>query len=103
MDNSWNIKVADFGLSRTTEEDNLNTLGRLRGTFAYTAPEVLPLPPQHNPTTLTHSAHTLGVYETTIHNQGRHLFDVDYSVGGCHAGTHWQVHGTLLRTQKSCV
>lgn len=34
------IKVADFGLSRFSEGDHLTTLGKLRGTYCYTAPEV---------------------------------------------------------------
>jgi serine/threonine protein kinase len=35
------IKVCDFGLSRFTNgEHNLATLGKLRGTYAYTAPEL---------------------------------------------------------------
>jgi len=40
VDQGWTIKVADFGLSRTTEDDNQCTLNKLRGTYAYTAPEV---------------------------------------------------------------
>eukprot|EP00005_Dracoamoeba_jomungandri_P001685 CAMPEP_0174252068 /NCGR_PEP_ID=MMETSP0439-20130205/1699_1 /TAXON_ID=0 /ORGANISM="Stereomyxa ramosa, Strain Chinc5" /LENGTH=173 /DNA_ID=CAMNT_0015332553 /DNA_START=281 /DNA_END=802 /DNA_ORIENTATION=- len=40
VDESWTVKVADFGLSRTTSEDNASTLNKLRGTYAYTAPEV---------------------------------------------------------------
>jgi serine/threonine protein kinase len=40
------VKVADFGLSRFSEGDHLTTLGKLRGTYCYTAPEVLvPCPP----------------------------------------------------------
>eukprot|EP00013_Stygamoeba_regulata_P021892 CAMPEP_0177657726 /NCGR_PEP_ID=MMETSP0447-20121125/16370_1 /TAXON_ID=0 /ORGANISM="Stygamoeba regulata, Strain BSH-02190019" /LENGTH=470 /DNA_ID=CAMNT_0019162163 /DNA_START=243 /DNA_END=1655 /DNA_ORIENTATION=+ len=37
----WHVKVADFGLSRLICGDiNLSTLGKMRGTFAYCAPEV---------------------------------------------------------------
>jgi len=42
VDNNWIVKVCDFGLSRFTagNEENLATLGKLRGTYAYCAPEV---------------------------------------------------------------
>eukprot|EP01130_Rhizamoeba_saxonica_P000239 TRINITY_DN10220_c0_g1_i1.p1 TRINITY_DN10220_c0_g1~~TRINITY_DN10220_c0_g1_i1.p1 ORF type:complete len:610 (+),score=122.23 TRINITY_DN10220_c0_g1_i1:30-1859(+) len=42
LDESLRIKVCDFGLSRFTTGDNKNlaTLGKLRGTYAYTAPEL---------------------------------------------------------------
>jgi serine/threonine protein kinase len=40
VDDAWNVKVCDFGLSRFTDAGNLSTLGKLRGTFAYCAPEV---------------------------------------------------------------
>jgi serine/threonine protein kinase len=43
VDKDWNIKVCDFGLSRQTEEGDLNTLStlyKLRGTYGYTAPEL---------------------------------------------------------------
>jgi len=42
LGDDWNIKIADFGLSRFTtgDEQNLTTLGKLRGTYTYTAPEV---------------------------------------------------------------
>ena len=40
VDESWNVKVCDFGLSRFTDSENMSTLGKLRGTFAYCAPEV---------------------------------------------------------------
>ncbi|KAL6060669.1 putative serine/threonine-protein kinase/receptor [Balamuthia mandrillaris] len=40
VDDNWNVKVCDFGLSRYTDQGNLSTLGKLRGTFAYCAPEV---------------------------------------------------------------
>ncbi|KAL6050268.1 Constitutive triple response 4 [Balamuthia mandrillaris] len=39
VDHGLTVKVADFGLSRSAE-DNLSTLNKLRGTYAYTAPEV---------------------------------------------------------------
>lgn len=32
--------MADFGLSRFSEGEHLTTLGKLRGTYCYTAPEV---------------------------------------------------------------
>ena len=34
------LKICDFGLSRTDSCDNLNTLQKLRGTYAYCAPEI---------------------------------------------------------------
>lgn len=40
VDGNWTVKVCDFGLSRNVEEDNQNTLNKLRGTYAYSAPEV---------------------------------------------------------------
>jgi len=36
----WQTKVADFGLSRFNTDSNLQTLVKMRGTFAYCAPEV---------------------------------------------------------------
>eukprot|EP00029_Vermamoeba_vermiformis_P005307 TRINITY_DN1806_c0_g1_i1.p1 TRINITY_DN1806_c0_g1~~TRINITY_DN1806_c0_g1_i1.p1 ORF type:complete len:987 (-),score=159.87 TRINITY_DN1806_c0_g1_i1:65-3025(-) len=41
IDKDYKIKVCDFGLSRIIADDqNLTTLGKLRGTYAYTAPEL---------------------------------------------------------------
>eukprot|EP01092_Planopodium_desertum_P013001 TRINITY_DN6173_c0_g2_i3.p1 TRINITY_DN6173_c0_g2~~TRINITY_DN6173_c0_g2_i3.p1 ORF type:complete len:346 (-),score=25.79 TRINITY_DN6173_c0_g2_i3:111-1061(-) len=41
VDENFTIKVCDFGLSRfATGAANLSTLGKLRGTYAYSAPEV---------------------------------------------------------------
>lgn len=40
VDDSYSAKVCDFGLSRFTESDNASTLNKLRGTYAYCAPEV---------------------------------------------------------------
>eukprot|EP01111_Echinosteliopsis_oligospora_P019348 TRINITY_DN933_c0_g1_i1.p1 TRINITY_DN933_c0_g1~~TRINITY_DN933_c0_g1_i1.p1 ORF type:complete len:381 (-),score=91.57 TRINITY_DN933_c0_g1_i1:479-1621(-) len=40
VNENWDCKVADFGLSRFNTPDNLQTLSQLRGTFAYCAPEV---------------------------------------------------------------
>lgn len=42
VDSNWTVKVSDFGLSRFTSgaASNLSTLGKLRGTYAYSAPEV---------------------------------------------------------------
>ena len=42
MDSNWTCKVSDLGLSRFTSgsASNLSTLGKLRGTYAYSAPEV---------------------------------------------------------------
>eukprot|EP01087_Luapelamoeba_hula_P009632 TRINITY_DN2508_c0_g1_i1.p1 TRINITY_DN2508_c0_g1~~TRINITY_DN2508_c0_g1_i1.p1 ORF type:complete len:918 (-),score=147.73 TRINITY_DN2508_c0_g1_i1:27-2780(-) len=40
VDENWDVKVCDFGLSRFTDGGNMSTLGKLRGTFAYCAPEV---------------------------------------------------------------
>jgi len=42
VDANWTVKVSDFGLSRFTSgtSSNLSTLGKLRGTYAYSAPEV---------------------------------------------------------------
>eukprot|EP01126_Amoeba_proteus_P031110 TRINITY_DN3061_c1_g1_i1.p1 TRINITY_DN3061_c1_g1~~TRINITY_DN3061_c1_g1_i1.p1 ORF type:complete len:866 (+),score=190.17 TRINITY_DN3061_c1_g1_i1:441-3038(+) len=36
----WKVKVCDFGLSRSVNRNNLETFKKLRGTFAYCAPEV---------------------------------------------------------------
>lgn len=36
----WRVKVCDFGLSRSVNKGNLETFKKLRGTFAYCAPEV---------------------------------------------------------------
>jgi len=42
LDREWNIKVCDFGLSRYTQGEQCDdaTLQKLRGTYAYTAPEM---------------------------------------------------------------
>jgi hypothetical protein len=40
VNEAWDCKVADFGLSRFNTAENLETLSRIRGTFAYCAPEV---------------------------------------------------------------
>lgn len=40
VNEAWDCKVADFGLSRFNTADNLETLSKIRGTFAYCAPEV---------------------------------------------------------------
>lgn len=42
VDANWSVKVSDFGTSRFTSGENadLSTLGKLRGTYAYCAPEV---------------------------------------------------------------
>eukprot|EP01113_Clastostelium_recurvatum_P046561 TRINITY_DN817_c0_g1_i3.p1 TRINITY_DN817_c0_g1~~TRINITY_DN817_c0_g1_i3.p1 ORF type:complete len:1173 (+),score=313.58 TRINITY_DN817_c0_g1_i3:233-3751(+) len=40
LDGSWNVKVADFGLSRAMTMTNASSLGVLRGTMAYCAPEI---------------------------------------------------------------
>jgi len=40
VDENWNVKVGDFGLSRFTSGAQLSTLGKLRGTYAYCAPEI---------------------------------------------------------------
>eukprot|EP01096_Ripella_sp_DP13-Kostka_P011867 TRINITY_DN4879_c0_g2_i2.p1 TRINITY_DN4879_c0_g2~~TRINITY_DN4879_c0_g2_i2.p1 ORF type:complete len:599 (+),score=237.74 TRINITY_DN4879_c0_g2_i2:394-2190(+) len=41
VDGDYVVKVCDFGLSRiTAESSDDSTLGKLRGTYAYTAPEV---------------------------------------------------------------
>lgn len=34
------VRICDFGLSRFDTSKNITTLGRLRGTYAYTAPEI---------------------------------------------------------------
>jgi serine/threonine protein kinase len=38
LDDEWNIKVCDFGLSRFRTMTHLQSLGELRGTMAYCAP-----------------------------------------------------------------
>jgi hypothetical protein len=40
VNEAWDCKVCDFGLSRFNTAENLETLSRIRGTFAYCAPEV---------------------------------------------------------------
>lgn len=40
VNDKWDVKVCDFGLSRFTTGTNLETLMKMRGTFAYCAPEV---------------------------------------------------------------
>lgn len=40
VNEKWDVKVCDFGLSRFTTGTNLETLMKMRGTFAYCAPEV---------------------------------------------------------------
>ncbi|KAK5575400.1 hypothetical protein RB653_010660 [Dictyostelium firmibasis] len=40
VNDKWEIKVCDFGLSRFNTGSNLETLVKMRGTFAYCAPEV---------------------------------------------------------------
>jgi serine/threonine protein kinase len=40
VNNKWDVKVADFGLSRFNTDSNMATLTKMRGTFAYCAPEV---------------------------------------------------------------
>eukprot|EP01094_Clydonella_sp_ATCC50884_P029793 TRINITY_DN9476_c0_g1_i1.p1 TRINITY_DN9476_c0_g1~~TRINITY_DN9476_c0_g1_i1.p1 ORF type:complete len:680 (-),score=204.20 TRINITY_DN9476_c0_g1_i1:427-2466(-) len=40
VDKNYSVKVCDFGLSRFTEGENTDTLQKLRGTYAYSAPEV---------------------------------------------------------------
>jgi len=40
LDAKWNIRVADFGLTRTMTITNASSLGMLKGTMAYCAPEI---------------------------------------------------------------
>jgi len=41
LDEKWTVKVCDFGLSRfSNASTNQSTLGKLRGTYAYCAPEL---------------------------------------------------------------
>jgi len=40
LDDSWNLKVCDFGLSRFRIMTNAQTLGEVRGTMAYCPPEI---------------------------------------------------------------
>eukprot|EP01132_Coremiostelium_polycephalum_P005348 gene5348-6671_t len=40
VNDKWEIKVCDFGLSRFNTGSNLETLVKMRGTFAYCSPEV---------------------------------------------------------------
>lgn len=37
---NWEVKVCDFGLSRTTIMDNMASLAKLRGTYTYCPPEI---------------------------------------------------------------
>jgi len=38
VNEKWEVKVCDFGLSRFNTGSNLETLVKMRGTFAYCAP-----------------------------------------------------------------
>lgn len=40
VNEKWEVKVCDFGLSRFNTDSNMKTLVQMRGTFAYCAPEV---------------------------------------------------------------
>ncbi|EGG23797.1 ankyrin repeat-containing protein [Cavenderia fasciculata] len=40
VNDKWEVKVCDFGLSRFNTGSNMETLTKMRGTFAYCAPEV---------------------------------------------------------------
>jgi len=40
VNSAYQVKVGDFGLSRFNTETQMDTLNKLRGTFAYCAPEV---------------------------------------------------------------
>lgn len=40
VNEKWEVKVCDFGLSRFNTGSNLETLVKMRGTFAYCSPEV---------------------------------------------------------------
>jgi len=40
VNEQWHVKVADFGLSRFNTDTHKETLVKMRGTFAYCAPEV---------------------------------------------------------------
>jgi len=40
VNDQWHLKVGDFGLSRFNTDTQKETLGKMRGTFAYCAPEV---------------------------------------------------------------
>jgi len=40
LDENWDIKVCDFGLSRFRTMTNVDTLGEIRGTMAYCPPEI---------------------------------------------------------------
>jgi len=40
VNDTWHVKVADFGLSRFNTDTHKDTLVKMRGTFAYCAPEV---------------------------------------------------------------
>jgi serine/threonine protein kinase len=40
VNDRFQVKVGDFGLSRFNTDTHKETLGKMRGTFAYCAPEV---------------------------------------------------------------
>eukprot|EP01113_Clastostelium_recurvatum_P011683 TRINITY_DN1597_c0_g2_i2.p1 TRINITY_DN1597_c0_g2~~TRINITY_DN1597_c0_g2_i2.p1 ORF type:complete len:643 (-),score=161.00 TRINITY_DN1597_c0_g2_i2:74-2002(-) len=40
VNDAWDVKVADFGLSRFNTNENMETLAQMRGTGAYCAPEL---------------------------------------------------------------
>lgn len=40
VDDGGNVKICDFGLSRFTTRSFHSTLGKLKGTYAYSAPEL---------------------------------------------------------------
>lgn len=37
---NWSVKVCDYGLSRFDTDANTETMGKLRGTYHYIAPEI---------------------------------------------------------------
>lgn len=39
MDDGWHVKVCDFGLARSQTPSNQESLGRMKGTYAFIAPE----------------------------------------------------------------
>eukprot|EP01119_Soliformovum_irregulare_P002844 TRINITY_DN1309_c1_g1_i1.p1 TRINITY_DN1309_c1_g1~~TRINITY_DN1309_c1_g1_i1.p1 ORF type:complete len:1067 (-),score=334.98 TRINITY_DN1309_c1_g1_i1:55-3186(-) len=41
LNEDWDTKIIDFGLARLVTSDNLETLGNVRGTVGWTAPELL--------------------------------------------------------------
>jgi serine/threonine protein kinase len=39
VNKEWDVKLSDFGLARFKTQENMDTMSRLTGTYAYASPE----------------------------------------------------------------